>query len=117
MRTFFIKDRRIIAQKKAVTDTKNMPSSRNLRFRYEDILLQDIPALMLNIWSYSDEHGTGCTICTKYKKFCIKAFQKNWEKDYIDIDVVKERLKKRDSEWCNLSRISPWHRHVLYEYI
>ena len=54
----------------------NMSTPRNLKFRYEDFLLEDIPNLMINIWSYSDEHGTGCTMCTTYKKFCIDAFKK-----------------------------------------
>ena len=52
-----------------------------LKFKYEDFLKQDIPNLMINIWSYSEEHGMGCTICTKYKKMCINAL-KNMEKKF-----------------------------------
>ena len=58
----------------------NMSTPRNLKFRYEDFLLEDIPNLMINIWSYSDEHGTGCTMCTTYKNFCIDALKKNGKK-------------------------------------
>ena len=30
-----------------------------LKSKYEDFLNEDIPNLMINIWSYSDEHGVG----------------------------------------------------------
>ena len=49
---------------------------KSLKFRYEDFVMEDIPNLMINIWSYSDEHGTGCDICTTYKKMCIQALKK-----------------------------------------
>ena len=48
-----------------------------LKFKYEDFLNNDIPNLMINIWSYSDDHGVGCNICTTYKKFCIEALKRN----------------------------------------
>ena len=32
---------------------------------------------MLNVWSYSDEHGLGCNIYTTYKSYCIKALKKS----------------------------------------
>ena len=47
-----------------------------LKFKYEDFLMEDIPNLMINIWSYLDDHGVGCTMCTTYKKFCIDALKK-----------------------------------------
>ena len=33
-----------------------------LKFTYEDFLKQDIPNLMINIWSYSDHHGKYCMV-------------------------------------------------------
>ena len=54
----------------------NKMAKMALKFKYEDFLKQDIPNLMINIWSYSEEHGMGCTICTKYKKMCINALKK-----------------------------------------
>lgn len=59
----------------------NKMAKMALKFKYEDFLKQDIPNLMINIWSYSEEHGMGCTICTKYKKMCINAL-KNMEKKF-----------------------------------
>ena len=47
-----------------------------LKFKYEDFLMEDIPNLMINIWSYSDDHGVWCIVCTTYKKFCIDALKK-----------------------------------------
>ena len=48
-----------------------------LKYKYEDLFQLDIPNLMLNIWSYSNEHGVGCNICTTYKSYCMKALKKN----------------------------------------
>ena len=48
-----------------------------LKFKYEDFLMEDIPNLMINIWSYSDDHGVWCIVCTTYKIFCIDALKKN----------------------------------------
>ena len=56
--------------------SNNMLGPTNLKFRYEDFLMDDIPNLMINIWSYSDHHGTGCTTCTEYKKMCIDTLKK-----------------------------------------
>ena len=53
-----------------------------LKFKYEDFLQEDIPNLMINVWSYSDEHGTGCTICTRYKRVCIDALKKMVKRIY-----------------------------------
>ena len=53
-----------------------MARPSNLKFRYEDFLFHDIYDLMINIWSYSDFHGVGCTKCTQYKKWCIDALKK-----------------------------------------
>ena len=75
--------------------SNNMLGPTNLKFRYEDFLMDDIPNLMINIWSYSDHHGTGCTTCTQYKKMCIDALKKKWEPYYIDINI--ETKKKRHS--------------------
>ena len=56
---------------------EKMPSTeqKSLKFRYEDFVMEDIPNLMINIWSYLDEHGTGCNICTMYKKMCVQALK------------------------------------------
>ena len=60
-----------------------------LKFKYEDFLMEDIPNLMINIWSYSDDHGVGCTMCTTYKKFCIYALKKKWDnKKYKDVNEI-----------------------------
>ena len=53
---------------------------KSLKFRYEDFVMEDIPNLMINIWSYSDKHGTGCDICTTYKKMCVQALKKKMER-------------------------------------
>ena len=84
--------------------SNNMLGPTNLKFRYEDFLMDDIPNLMINIWSYSDHHGTGCTTCTEYKKMCIDTLKKKWEPYYIDINIVIQRLSKRDTRWCDLSK-------------
>ena len=65
-----------------------MPSTeqKSLKFRYEDFVMEDIPNLMMNIWSYSDEHGTGCDICTTYKK--------KWSDSYKDLNEVIQKPKK-----------------------
>ena len=60
----------------ATTATK-MARKMVLKFKYEDFLNNDIPNLMINISSYSDDHGVGCNICTTYKRFCIAALKKN----------------------------------------
>lgn len=53
---------------------------QKLKFKSEDFLQEDIPNLMINIWSYSDYHGVGCTMCTAYKKIGIDALKKNGRK-------------------------------------
>ena len=53
-----------------------------LKFKYEDFLQEDIPNLMINVWSYSDEHGMGCTICTRYKRVCTDALKKMVKRIY-----------------------------------
>ena len=84
-----------------------------LKFKYEDFLQEDICNLMINIWSYSDEHGTGCNICTHYKKMNIDALRKKWSNDYIDFNFVINKLKKRDTEWYDLNRVSTADRFCL----
>ena len=95
---------------------EKMPSmeQKSLKFRYEDFVTEDIPNLMINIWWYSDEHGTGCDICTTYKKMCVQALKKKWSDSYKDVNEVIQKLKKRDKQWCNISRISSAERHYLY---
>ena len=86
-----------------------------LKFKYEDFLMEDIPNLMINIWSYSDDHGVGCIVCTTYKKFCIDALKKKWDnKKYKDVNEIIQKLKKRDKNWFNLSKLSSVDRHFLY---
>ena len=65
------------AKKTAATTATKMARKMVLKFKYEDFLNNDIPNLMINIWSYSDDHGVGCNICTTCKKFCIRALKKN----------------------------------------
>ena len=88
-----------------------------LKFKHEDFLNDDIPNLMINICCYSDEHGVGCTICTRYKKFCIDALKKKWQPNYKNVDEIIQKLKKRDCDWYNLSLISTANRHILMDYI
>ena len=75
---------------------------------------------MLNVWCYSDEHGVGCNICTTYKSYCIKALKKKMgqrTKTFKNVDEIIQKLKKRDTKWCNLSRISSADRHILLNWI
>ena len=65
------------AKKTAATTATKMARKMVLKFKYEDFLNNDIPNLMINISSYSDDHGVGCNICTTYKRFCIAALKKN----------------------------------------
>ena len=72
--------------------SNNMSRPIALKFKYEDFLQDDIPNLMINIWSYSDQHGVGCTTCTRYRKMCINALKKKWEEYHIDVDIIIQRL-------------------------
>ena len=54
---------------------------------------------------------------TTYKKMCIDALKKKWQDDFIDINVAIQKLKKRDSQWCNVSKISSADRNVLFYFI
>ena len=88
-----------------------------LKFKYKDFLEDDILNLMINIWYYSDEHGVGCKICTTYKKMCIDALKKKWEKNYKSVDYIIQKLLKRDVKSFNLSEISSADRHFLLHLI
>ena len=48
---------------------------------------------------------------------CIDALKKKWQDDFIDINVAIQKLKKRDSHWCNVSKISSADRNVLFYFI
>ena len=54
-----------------------------LKFQYQNFEIMDIPGLIINIWSYSHDHGQYCNICCTYKNWCIKALKKKWLKQYI----------------------------------
>ena len=54
-----------------------------LKFQYQNFEIMDIPGLIINIWSYSHDHGQYYNICCTYKNWCIKALKKKWLKQYI----------------------------------
>ena len=64
------------AKKTAATTATKMARKMVLKFKYEDFLNNDIPNLMINIWSYSDDHGVVCNICTTYKKVLHRSIKK-----------------------------------------
>ena len=74
-----------------------------LKFQYQNFEIMDIPGLIINIWSYSHDHGQYCNICCTYKNWCIKALKKMVKTIYF----VVRKLCQRDEKWCNISRISP----------
>ena len=96
----------------ATTATK-MARKMVLKFKYEDFLNNDIPNLMINIWSYSDDHGVVCNICTTYKKVLHRSIKKKWQPELKNVDEIIQKLKKRDTKWCNLSKISSAEGHLL----
>ena len=101
------------AKKTAATTATKMARKMVLKFKYEDFLNNDIPNLMINISSYSDDHGVGCNICTTYKRFCIAALKKKWQPEFKNVDEIIQKLKKRDIKWCTLSKISSAEGHLL----
>ena len=66
-------------KRKSFFITESRKNAINGKFRYEDFVMEDIPNLMIDIWWYSDEHGTGCDTCTTYKKMCVQALKKKME--------------------------------------
>ena len=66
-----------LKKKMASVVTKYAPK---LKFQYQDFEIMNIPNLMINIWSYSDDHGRYCNICRTYKNWCIKVLKKNGSK-------------------------------------
>ena len=38
-------------------------------------------------------------------------------KTFKNVDEIIQKLKKRDTKWCNLSRISSADRHILLNWI
>ena len=77
---------------------------KKLLYDYKHFERKHIQDLMKSILLISTSHGKGCRICTSYKLWAIKALKNKWNRFYVDVETVIERLC--EGSWCTTDQIS-----------
>ena len=91
-----------------------------LKFLLETFQQQDLPDLLISIWSYADHilnRDDGCKICETYQNYCVTAAKEKWSNCYIDFEFAINNLKKRNRHWVNFDNFSPATKNEIYMHI
>ena len=86
-------------------------------FKQQGFEQKDIPELIKDVWTYSDNHGKKCYVCSRYREWAIEALRTKWKKDYVDIEMVSHCLYIRKTHWLKNTMISRKHKQYIYSFL
>lgn len=87
-------------------------------YRQEDFNQKDIPELIKDIWTFSDNHGKKkCYVFSRYRDWAIQVLSQKWKEDYVDIEMVLHCLYIRKTHWLKNTKISREHKKFIYSFL
>ena len=78
---------------------------------------QDIPNLLINIWSYKEEEHLlnvgNCEICKQYKKWCIEIARSKRKPEFKSFSYVITQIQMQNKKLFNFGKISSQERNCI----
>lgn len=89
----------------------------HLKFSKETFSRQDLPNLLINIWSHSRPGYRSKPILKIYCNLCIECAREKWSGKYLGFDFVINNLKQNKKKIYDFGRISSAETNIIYRII